>query len=180
MSVTTCCLVRYRCSREFAHAAVPVLGQQWAWRSSSFLIRCPFEPVGVQPVLQQSCLGSSASSYWSKEAAAQKKRFLREKIISIASIVIALVSLVLTNQLAHNNLSSTNVIVDKWCTFQINTEKQLTFQIKTSCTMKGSCHLPDKHRDAAQKQLAMVLRQWNGMEPAAQLNDLINLLWKQK
>jgi len=42
--------------------------------------------------------------------------------------------------------------------------------------MKGSCHLPDKHREAAQKQLAMVLQQWNGMEPAAQLNDLINLL----
>ena len=42
--------------------------------------------------------------------------------------------------------------------------------------MKGSCHLLDKHREAAQKQLAMVLQQWNGMEPAAQLNDLINLL----
>ena len=59
---------------------------------------------GLCGIKGKACPGSSASSYSSKEAAAQKKRFLREKIISITSIVIALVSLVLTNQLAHNNL----------------------------------------------------------------------------
>ena len=48
--------------------------------------------------------------------------------------------------------------------------------MEPAAQLKGSCHLPDKHREAAQKQLAMVLQQWNGMEPAAQLNDLINLL----
>ena len=57
------------------------------------------------------------------------------------------------NGMEWNPLHSWKVPV----TFQINTEKQLTFQIKTSCTMKGSYHLPDKHREAAQKQLAMVL-----------------------
>uniref|UniRef100_A0A0A9FL48 non-specific serine/threonine protein kinase n=1 Tax=Arundo donax TaxID=35708 RepID=A0A0A9FL48_ARUDO len=50
---------------------------------------------GLCGIKGKACQGSSGSFYSSKEAEAQQKRFLREKIISIASIVIALVSLVL-------------------------------------------------------------------------------------
>lgn len=50
---------------------------------------------GLCGIKGKVCPASSKSSYASREAAARKKRFLREKIISIASIVIILVSLVL-------------------------------------------------------------------------------------
>ncbi|KAB8104340.1 hypothetical protein EE612_037187, partial [Oryza sativa] len=50
---------------------------------------------GLCGIKGKSCSGLSGSAYASREAAVQKKRLLREKIISISSIVIAFVSLVL-------------------------------------------------------------------------------------
>lgn len=50
---------------------------------------------GLCGIKGNACPASSNSAYASSEAAAHNKRFLREKIISIASIVVILVSLVL-------------------------------------------------------------------------------------
>ena len=56
---------------------------------------------GLCGIKGKACPASAKSSYASREAAARKKRFLREKIISIASIVIILVSLVLIAEIGR-------------------------------------------------------------------------------